>query len=1145
MGNLHQIIQNFRASRRVFLIASTLLFIIIAFVQFRSQVFFTAQYKKATVINYAGRQRMISQKLVKTALLLASAKQEPTDYLQEMNLLDQNWTRVHEALRNGNEEMGILLVSNQKIDSLFRLIQPHKDSISLAVAAIGAHPELPANVQESLACMLRHEAGFLNGMDQLVKQYELEAQDNIHRVRIIAVISGMCLLSLFTFIFIPAFRLLARQNRQIKESFLHQGELNDDLMSSQEELKRTREFLEQTNRIAMVGGWEVNLVKNRVYWTQMTRLIHEVEEDFVPELEKGISFYKEGYSRDQINEVFRKAVEKGIPYDVELQLITAKGNTKWVRAVGIPDMQDGQCIRVYGTFQDISRQKAHEAHLRLLESVVTNVNDAILITEAEPIDQPGPKIVYVNQAFCEMTGYEREEVIGKTPRLIQGPETSTEQLSRIRESLKKWEPFEAEIINYRKNGEKFWNSFSVVPLADKDGWYTHWIAIERDITAQKINEQKLLDAKAQAESASQAKSEFLANMSHEIRTPLNGVIGFSDLLMKTDMDENQHQYMQAIHTSANALLSLINDILDFSKIEAGKLELSFEKTNLWELLEQVVDIVKFKTEEKNIELLLSIDKNLPRYVQMDPIRLKQILINLMSNAVKFTEQGEIELSVQFLAGKVGRPDQVCFAVRDTGIGIAAHRQKDIFSAFSQEDASTTRRYGGTGLGLSISNQLLNMMDSRLELESVPGKGSKFFFTLTVVAEAGEDVTEEPLPVSRVLIVDDHPGNCQIIREMLALNSISSEVAGNGLDALQKIESEVFDVLIIDFHMPYMNGMEVIRIIREKLGISSTQLPIILLHSTANDAQINEQKQHLQIQRTISKPITISKLNQALKHLYVAQPRIKGEEKSEEALDQSLHILLVDDNPLNRKLADTMLSQLLPHAKVVQANDGYEAVERFREKRYDLILMDVQMPRMSGYEASEQIRQLPGGDQVTIIALTAGTVKGEKERCLQAGMDDYLSKPIVLQSLKEKLLTWISIEIPSMEVEEKAVAAQNQHFDLEQFKTNLSIQDQATLQDLLETLFQQLDEEYPLFIKAVRQKNLQELHKLAHKHKSAVAVAGMHILAELIRSVERQDNLIIEEMDSLIQEIGQEIEQVKAVAGTYFDKLNVTDFPLRN
>jgi PAS domain S-box-containing protein len=912
----------------------------------------------------------------------------------------------------------------------------------------------------------------------------------------------------------------------------------DDRKRAEIAYRRAKELLEQTGSTAKVGGWEYDFMHKKIYWTNSLKEIHEVGRDFEPSSSYHAllqQFYPEPGQIEKIKEILQQSLLKQEPYDHELLLTTAKGRKKWIRALGKPVFEQGKCIRMFGTVQDIDDRKHAEAEMRMLESVVKHTKDSVLITEAEPFDLPGPKIVYVNEAFSRMTGYTPEEIIGKTPRILQGPKSDRETLKRVREALRNWESFEVELINYKKNGEEYWVNFSVVPVADRTGWYTHWIAIERDITEQKHNEERLIQAKEQAEAANRAKSEFLANMSHEIRTPLNSVIGFTDLLVRTRLDDVQRQYMQTVHQSANSLLDLINDILDFSKIEAGKLELSLEKTDLWDLASQVADIVKFKTAEKKLELLLNISPHLPRFAWVDPVRLRQILVNLLSNAVKFTHEGEIEIGIALLPAKQKDKASIEFSVRDTGIGIAPDKQDKIFEAFTQEDTSTTRKYGGTGLGLTISNKLLLLMDSKLELHSTQTEGSRFFFHLEVTTEEGVPENWEVLrQLGKVLIVDDNENNCRILQEMLALQGIASDTANSGLLALDMVmRRSGYGVAIVDYHMPLIDGLEVIEKIRKKLNITAAQLPIVLLHSAADDQHINAACREFQVHAQLNKPITLKRLFQTLARLFDQNVLQEAQvpEQPKLCTDAQYTVLVADDNEFNRMLAKNMIFQLLPGATVIEAANGKEAVEKYHALAPDLILMDIQMPEMSGYEAASEIRKAHGR-RVPIIALTAGTVKGEKERCLEAGMDDYLSKPIVLDRLHMALLEWLAPEnqgIPTERQGTQAASKEKLRFNRSSLLKRLG-NNEEVLAEIMVLFREKILVQMPLQVEEALQegKTVKEIRSIAHSIKGASQGAGFEILAALAAKLEYMEPWDHSHALLLLDSIKVEIVAIKEV-----------------
>ncbi|WP_321491352.1 PAS domain S-box protein [uncultured Desulfobacter sp.] len=681
-----------------------------------------------------------------------------------------------------------------------------------------------------------------------------------------------------------------------------------------------------------------------------------------------------------------------------------------INAKGI--VLDGQRL-LYASSRDISARKRAENQLKqaLLEQSAVLENANVGITHVKDRIQ-----VKSNKKMAEIFGYELEEMVNKRTRIFYPSQKEFEEVGQ--ESgpvLWSGNIYTTQRQMSRKDGSLVWVRISGTAI-DINEPESGSIWVFEDISEAKAREQELQEAKAEAEQASKLKSEFLANMSHEIRTPMNGVIGMADLLIDTHLSTEQWHYANAIRSSGELLLGLINDILDFSKIEAGKLEMETIEFDLFSLLDDFMDSMAARAHDKNLELLCSVDPGTPSRLQGDPGRLRQVLNNLTGNAIKFTETGEVVIKVSVIEED---PDEclVRFAVMDTGIGIPADKLSLLFDKFSQVDASTTRRYGGTGLGLAISKQLAELMNGEIGVSSREGHGSEFWFTSRFKKFKGAQSLRPPVPVDlqgiRVLIVDDNATNREILTTQLSAWGMRPHESSNGPQALVELKkaadvNDPYKIAVIDMQMPDMDGKTLGRAIKKDPSLAPMRMIMLtslgrrgdarLFEAAGFDAYANKPIRHRDFLSIITR--VMSGESAAGSHTLVTRYSTREEMRP---FGTDLHVLVVEDNDINRQVAVGALMKIGVRADA--AADGVEAINALKSIPYDLVLMDIQMPGMDGYQATRRIRDPETGvldSNIPIIAMTAYAMQGDREKCLSNGMNDYISKPIDRDALVKVL-----------------------------------------------------------------------------------------------------------------------------------------------
>ncbi len=764
-------------------------------------------------------------------------------------------------------------------------------------------------------------------------------------------------------------------------------------------------------------------------------------------------------------------------------------------------------------------------------------------------------ITFSNERFTKISGYSHEELLGKNHRILKSGLHDKAFFRGMYRTICGGEVWHGQICNRAKDGHHYWVDSTILPFKGIDGKPKSYISIRTDITQQKKGELALQEAKEVAESANRAKSEFLANMSHEIRTPMNGIIGMTNLLLDDALNHEQHARALTIKSSAESLLGIINDILDFSKIEAGKLDLELLDFDLGALMDDFAATLAFRADEKGLELICPANPVLHHWYRGDPGRIRQILTNLVGNALKFTEQGEVSVRYE-VAVKDDDRTLLHFTVTDTGIGLSAEQQERLFERFTQADGSTTRQYGGTGLGLSICKQLVEMMDGEIGVKSSLGEGATFWFTLDLAnAEARSPPRQaSDLHLQKVLVVDDNATNRDLLDQVLYTWQVEHGLAATGPAALRALNDAVgegrpYSIALIDMQMPGMDGVRLGATIQDNVQLAATRMVLFTSQGRRGDAK---KMQQAGFTGYLNKPINQSELYNAL--LQVAGITNDGEQRlitrytAREIQQFNARVLVVEDNIANQAVAQGMLKKFGIHIDL--ASNGKEALHALQQLPYDLVFMDCQMPVMDGYDATRRIRDRAFSVQdhtIPVIAMTANAMQGDRDRCLAAGMDDHITKPVDPSKLHLALQRWLpescrqaasaataeerAKDLPASDMAhnhaDKAQLPAQPVFDYAAMSGRL-MGDDSLVRTVAETFLTDMSVQIKQLKSVVAAGGAQQVTSQAHKIKGAAAnVGGMALSAQARKMEQAGKTGELEAARQGLPELEQRFTQLKA------------------
>jgi PAS domain S-box-containing protein len=865
-----------------------------------------------------------------------------------------------------------------------------------------------------------------------------------------------------------------------------------------EELRRLALVAQQTQYMVSMAGPDGRLTWVNDGWCRVTGYSYEESVGSFP------SDLIHGPDTDEeVSRQVHLAVLEERQFECEILNYRKDGTPYWVWTTITPLRDDAGKVTAFIAIEsDISERKAEQVRLKVSES---------RLAEAQRLAHIGSSIYDVASKTSMWTD-ETYRIYGwelgiPTPddeqyKSLIHPEDYPLLAAKVQSAIDHGQAFECDVRLQNRGGDTRYVHIKAAPEFDAHGKTVRLVNTVHDVTDRRRVVEELIEAREAAMEASQLKSEFLANMSHEIRTPMNGVIGMTELLLGTPINEEQRDYASTILESADALMHIIDDILDFSKIEAGKLTVEVSEIDLRQVIEECGGLFAKKAYDKNLELIVEMPFDSPSRRYGDPVRIKQIVTNLISNAIKFTEFGEVVVRAESLPEDSGNPsDWVRISVRDTGIGIPQERHAAIFDSFTQADGSTTRRYGGTGLGLAIVRQLAQLMGGRVGMESVESKGSCFWVDLPLELESGDEplrgaASVPSLTGARVLIVDDNETNRKMLRKVFTIWGLQPDEAPGPKEALRIIGSQQpYDLLVLDCQMPDMDGLQLAEVIKSR---NLDPAPTVIMLTSVGEIISFREMRSAGINLCLTKPVRQSILyNALLEVLKLSDPRAAAETKAPVAEDQkfSIKILLAEDNLINRKVATRMFER--HGCEVDVAENGRLALQATLHKDYDLIFMDLQMPVMDGFEATAAIRstEYGTGKHTPIVALTAHAMSGDREKCLSSGMDDYISKPIK----REELLRVLSL---LTEAKRSVQAKPEQPTGTAPAHTPEEDEEELFFQEILADYIRDSENATEALIAAQEANNAAEVLSIAHALKGMSKTVGANIAAAQWEKVEQ-------------------------------------------